>query len=105
MTSFKDKTIVPNIRDDEGYTALHWYVRKSRRDRHKSLLLCLQSGCGFDIDAKDHFDNTPLHIAAEVSFKRIKCLIDQYIIHVHVKLRAFSNLYSNHETNLLYLEK
>ena len=83
-----------------------------------SYYYCLQSGCGLDIDARDYFDNTPLHIASEVSFKRIKSLvrpiiflIDQYIIHVHVKverLRAFSNLlfyYSNHETNLLYLEK
>ena len=25
-------------------------------------------GCDFDIDARDYFDNTPLHIAAEISF-------------------------------------
>ena len=65
---FKDKTIDPNIRDDAGYTALHWFVQKPRRDHHKLLLLCLQSGCGFDIDGRDYLDNTPLHIAAEVSF-------------------------------------
>ena len=77
--------------------------------------MCLQCECGFEIDARDHFDNTPLHIAAEVSFEKINslarpilCLIHQHIIHVHVKSRAFSNLllcYSNHETNLLLFRK
>ena len=60
----------------EGYTAFHWYVQKPRRDRHKLLLLllCLQNGCGFDIDARDYFDNTPLHIGAEVRFKDLSLL-------------------------------
>ena len=75
----------------------------------------LQCECGFEIDARDHFDNTPLHIAAEVSFEKINsllrpilCLIYLYIIHIHVKKRTFFNLllcYSNHETNLLLFRK
>ena len=45
--------------------------------------MCLQSGCGFDVDARDHFDNTPLHIAAKVNYwllPRATSLASMYFI-------------------------
>lgn len=60
--------IDPNGRDDDNTgTALHWYVYKPRQSRHTLLTKCLQSGRNFDLNARDKYDNTPLHIAAQVS--------------------------------------
>lgn len=64
----KDLSIDPNQRDDDEATPLHWYISKPRRSRHTLLKKCLQSGREFDINARDRFDNTPLHKAAEVSY-------------------------------------
>ena len=63
----KDPNIDPNAREDENDgTALHWYVSKPRQSRHTLLYRSLQSGRDFDLNARDKYDNTPLHIAAEV---------------------------------------
>lgn len=63
----KNPSVNPNYFDENGYTALHWFVYKPCPNHHQLALKCLQSGRNFNINAKDRSGNSPLHIAAMVS--------------------------------------
>jgi ankyrin repeat protein len=52
----------PNVRDSEGFTTLHRAIRNGRADFAVVEELLMR---GADVDAKDDYDSTPLHLASE----------------------------------------
>jgi len=50
-----------NVKDKLGYAGLHWAVALNNIELTKKLI-----DLGADVDLKDYYDNTPLHVAVGV---------------------------------------